>query len=87
MDENCHVEPLQKTATPEEQQATTSALLAVGGMGCPNCAARVRNGCKSQIARQWLTKGSHPATVGIRFRKPTLARRLPTWKLTKKPTC
>ncbi len=43
MDENCHVEPLQKTATPEEQQATTSALLAVGGMGCPNCAARVRN--------------------------------------------
>ena len=43
MHENCHVEPLQKTATPAEQQATTSALLAVEGMGCPNCAARVRN--------------------------------------------
>jgi copper chaperone CopZ len=43
MDENCHVEPLQKTATAEEQQTTTSALLAVWGMGCPNCAARVRN--------------------------------------------
>src|SRR5579859_2620410 len=43
MDENCHVEPLQKTPTVEEQRAITSALLAVEGMGCPNCAARVRN--------------------------------------------
>ncbi len=43
MYENCHVESLQKTATLEEQQSTTSALLAVEGMGCPNCAARVRN--------------------------------------------
>jgi copper chaperone CopZ len=43
MDENCHVEPLPKTATAEERQTTTSALLAVWGMGCPNCAARVRN--------------------------------------------
>ena len=44
MDKNCHVEPLQKTPTIEEQNATTTALLAIGGMGCPNCAARVRNG-------------------------------------------
>jgi UvrD-like helicase C-terminal domain len=44
-------------------------------------------GCKSQIARQRLTKGSHPSTVGILVRKPTLARRLPRWKLTKKPIC
>ncbi len=43
MHENCHVAPLQKIASPEEQQATASALLAVEGMGCPNCAARVRN--------------------------------------------
>ena len=43
MDEKCHVEPLEKTPTVEEQQTTTTALLAVGGMGCPNCAARVRN--------------------------------------------
>ena len=43
MHENCHVEPLQKTATPVEQQSITSALLAVEGLGCPNCAARVRN--------------------------------------------
>ena len=43
MDKNCYVEPLQKTPTGEEQQTTTSVLLAVEGMGCPNCAARVRN--------------------------------------------
>lgn len=44
MDESCHVELLQKTATAEEQQATAVILLGVQGMGCPNCAARVRNG-------------------------------------------
>ncbi|MBI3362269.1 MAG: heavy-metal-associated domain-containing protein [Chloroflexi bacterium] len=43
MDDNCHVEPIQKVATAEEQQATTTTLLVVWGMGCPNCAARVRN--------------------------------------------
>ena len=43
MNSNCHVDAIQKTATAEEQQTITSALLAVWGMGCPNCAARVRN--------------------------------------------
>ena len=43
MDENCHVELVQKIATAEEQQATTVVIFGVQGMGCPNCAARVRN--------------------------------------------
>ncbi len=43
MDENCHVEPLQKVATVDERTNTTWTLLAVHGMGCPNCANRVRN--------------------------------------------
>ncbi len=43
MDESCHVEPVQKIATAEEQQATTMVLLGIQGLGCPNCAARVRN--------------------------------------------
>ncbi|HLF01097.1 MAG TPA: heavy metal-associated domain-containing protein [Anaerolineales bacterium] len=43
MDDNCHVDPIQKTITAEERHTTTSALIAVWGMGCPNCAARVRN--------------------------------------------
>jgi copper chaperone CopZ len=43
MDATCHVEPVHKIATIEEQQATALTMLGVQGMGCPNCAARVRN--------------------------------------------
>lgn len=44
MDENCHVEPIYKdTVNNEELRNADSALLAVWGMGCPNCATRVRN--------------------------------------------
>lgn len=43
MDDQCHVEPIQKKATPEETESTSLIRLAVLGMGCPNCATRVRN--------------------------------------------
>lgn len=43
MDDNCYVEPVQKIVTDEERQKVEMALLTVWGMGCPNCAARVRN--------------------------------------------
>jgi copper chaperone CopZ len=43
MSEHCHVEPVQKVATIEELAASTTVVLMVWGMGCPNCAARVRN--------------------------------------------
>ena len=43
MDQNCHVEPVTKIVTSEERRNTEIALLTVWGMGCPNCAARVRN--------------------------------------------
>ncbi len=43
MDESCHVESVQKIATAEEQRTTALIMLGVQGMGCPNCAARVRN--------------------------------------------
>ena len=43
MSDKCHVESIQKIATPEELEATTSTLMVIYGMGCPNCAARVRN--------------------------------------------
>jgi copper chaperone CopZ len=62
MDENCHVEALQKTATAEEQQTTTSALLAVWGMGCPNCAARVRN---SLISLKGVVDAEVDHTIGM----------------------
>lgn len=43
MDENCHVEPVQKNATGAERQFESMVALRIWGMGCPNCAARVRN--------------------------------------------
>ena len=47
MNESCHVDSIEKTATVEEQENTATALLVVSGMGCPNCAARVHNGLLS----------------------------------------
>ncbi len=43
MDENCYVEPINKTVPVDQIRRADSALLAVQGMGCPNCATRVRN--------------------------------------------
>ncbi len=43
MDDNCHVEPIQKLITTEEQAHLETARLEVWGMGCSNCANRVRN--------------------------------------------
>ena len=47
MDQNCHVEPIQKTVLESVLRNADTILLAVSGMGCPNCAARVRNGLVS----------------------------------------
>jgi copper chaperone CopZ len=47
MDQNCHVEPIQKTVLDSVLRNADTTLLAVSGMGCPNCAARVRNGLVS----------------------------------------
>ena len=48
MDENCYVEPIYKnTASADELRNADNALLAIWGMGCPNCAMRVRNGLLS----------------------------------------
>ena len=43
MNDSCYVEPVQKIITADEQNSVELALLAVSGMGCPNCANRVRN--------------------------------------------
>ena len=43
MNDTCHVEPMQKFTTAAELQNVELALLAVSGMGCANCANRVRN--------------------------------------------
>lgn len=44
MDENCYVEPIHKTdASVDQIQKADRATLAIWGMGCQNCATRVRN--------------------------------------------
>ena len=43
MDENCHVEPITKRLGLDEIQNLQIAFLNISGMGCPNCANRVRN--------------------------------------------
>lgn len=44
MDENCYVEPIYKDVVSTDQlQKADTATLVVWGMGCENCATRVRN--------------------------------------------
>lgn len=43
MDENCYVEPVNKTTPADRLHKADLALLAIKGMGCQNCATRVRN--------------------------------------------
>lgn len=42
--ENCYVEPIEKTPDKNALLMAEAAFLGVSGMGCPNCAMRVRNG-------------------------------------------
>ena len=39
----CHVDPIHKVPNKEEQRHVMAVFLAIWGMGCSNCAARVRN--------------------------------------------
>lgn len=44
MDENCYVEPIYKNGTSaEDLRYADNVLLAIWGMGCSNCATRIRN--------------------------------------------
>ena len=44
MNRHCHVTPITKLISLEEQETTTEISLTIVGMGCPNCAMRVHNG-------------------------------------------
>jgi copper chaperone CopZ len=43
MEENCHVEPITKRPSLDEIQNVEVAFINIWGMGCQNCANRVRN--------------------------------------------
>jgi copper chaperone CopZ len=44
MEDSCHVDVIHKAPSAEEKEEQTTARFQVGGMGCPNCVRRVRNG-------------------------------------------
>lgn len=43
MKDTCSVEPVEKSVSPEDYVEAMMVMLAVDGMGCPNCATRIRN--------------------------------------------
>ena len=43
MKDNCYVEPINKITPANQISNVDRVLLAIGGMGCQNCATRVRN--------------------------------------------
>ncbi len=43
MEEPCHVEPMTKVISADDLNEAQIVVLAVQGMGCVNCGARVRN--------------------------------------------
>jgi copper chaperone len=59
--ENCHVEPVEKPVDEAALETAMAAYLTVGGMGCPRCAMRVRNGLLALpgvlLAEVFLDKG------------------------------
>lgn len=61
MSDNCHVEPIRKTALDHVIQNADRILLSVSGMGCANCATRVRNSLLS-------LNGVHEANVMLNMR-------------------
>jgi copper chaperone CopZ len=69
--ENCHVEPTVKQATPLEQAQLTDGRMLIKGMGCPNCAARVRN---SLLNLEGVVDAiiDHDNGVGRVFYNPTM---------------
>lgn len=43
MQDHCHVDPIEKEFSPNDLNDAVIVRLAVEGMGCVNCATRVRN--------------------------------------------
>lgn len=64
MEATCHVEPIEKTASVEDLRAAKTAILAIWGMGCPNCANRVRN---SLLAREGVVSAEIDLERGFAF--------------------
>lgn len=64
---NCHVVPVEKTATAEELENTQHLILMVQGMGCVNCAMRVRNSLFALKGVAQVEVSHFTAAANIRF--------------------
>jgi len=67
MEANCQVSRIEKAATKEELAVTQTVRLGVSGMGCPNCAARVRNGLISLAGVVEAVVDHVTGTAGVIF--------------------
>jgi copper chaperone CopZ len=72
--ENCYVEPVEKPSDKKALLMAEVTFLSVTGMGCPNCAARVRNGLLNLqdvvyvdifLERGMATVAYRPETVAV----------------------
>ena len=64
---NCHVVPIEKTVTDEELENTQHLILMVQGMGCVNCAMRVRNNLFALKGVAQVEVSHFTAAANIRF--------------------
>jgi copper chaperone CopZ len=71
MNDHCHVAPIEKIVSSEEQETTTTISLAVSGMGCSNCAVRVHNGLLALKGVVHVNVSHITATVEMVF-NPTI---------------
>ncbi len=64
---NCHVVPIEKSVTIEEMENTQHLILMVQGMGCVNCAMRVRNSLFALKGVAQVEVSHFTAAANIRF--------------------
>ncbi|MEX2161560.1 MAG: heavy-metal-associated domain-containing protein [Anaerolineales bacterium] len=53
-DSNCHVDPFHKSFDEKDLSLLSKAGLLISGMGCPNCAIRVRNAILQLDGVNWV---------------------------------
>jgi copper chaperone CopZ len=70
MEDNCYVEPIYKDAVSRQQlEQADQATLAISGMGCPNCATRVRNSLLSLAGVYEVDVYLNMALAEVRYTK------------------
>jgi copper chaperone CopZ len=66
-DPNCHVELYYKPYDEKEVSKISNASLTVRGMGCPNCAIRVRNAILRLDGVNWVDVNLESGTAVVAY--------------------